>query len=477
LRILVCDLGSTSIRVGVADRRGRIVALARRPQDAIVDDGARCEADPALWWDAFRDGAAEALQGGTADAIALTAITRTQVFVDAAGQPVRPALAWRDARATSSEAFGADDPAARPGPFDPLTRIAWLRATEPTAVARTRYVLEPKDWLNQRLTGRAATDAVTLGRLDYPPLGRDLDRRLAALGLDRALFGEIVEPTASLGKVRSGLEPPFDRLAGAPVFAGGQDTWTATLGMGACTPGCAYIVSGTSEVTGLVLDAPRAAPGLLSLPWSAGLHHIGGPSQGGLDALAWLGETTGRSIADLIAAAASAGDAPALLFHPYLQGERVPLWDSTIRGAFIGLDRRHGPGHLARAVIEGIACANRRILDAVGAPRQLRISGGGARFDLWCQTKADLLGCTVLRTDADEPGLLGCAIVALTGLGVFASIAEAQAALVGIDREFTPDPRRHALLDGLYQAFRAADRAVQDATHLLARLPDAGHMA
>lgn len=476
MRILVCDLGSTSIRVGIADQRGRVTALARRPQNAIVDDGARSEADPTLWWDALCDGTAEALQGGGADAIALTAITRTQIFVDAAGRPTRPAIAWRDARATSRETPGSDDPAARPGPFDPLTRIAWLRDHEKAAFAHTRYVLEPKDWLNLRLIGRAATDTVTLGRLDYPPLGRDLDRRLAALGLDRALFGECVEPTAQLGKVRRGLEPPFDRLAGIPVFAGGQDTWTATMGMGACTPGCAYIVSGTAEVTGLVLNAPRAVPGLLSLPWGAGLHHVGGPSQGGLDSLAWLAEIAGASIDELIVAAGSAGTAPPLLFHPYLQGERVPLWDSTIRGAFIGLDRRHGRGHLARAVIDGIACANRRILEAVGIPQQLRISGGGARFDLWCQTKADMLGVPVLRTDADEPGLLGCAIVALTGLGEFSSLAAAQA-LVGIDREFTPDQRRRPMLDGLYRAFLAAEGAVRDASHVMARLPDNGGAA
>lgn len=452
------------------DARGRVIALARRSQNAIVDDGARSEADPILWWRALCDGATEVLDGGGADVIALTAITRTQVFVDEGGRPTRPALAWRDARATSSEAPDNDDPAARPGPFDPLTRIAWLRDAEPTAFASTRHVLEPKDWLNLRLTGRAATDAVTLGRLHYPPLGRDLDRRLAALDLDRALFGDNVEPTAQLGKVQRGLEPPFDRLAGAPVFAGGQDTWTATLGMGVASGG-AYIVSGTSEVTGRVLDAPRRAPGLLSLPWGEGLHHVGGPSQGGLDALAWLGEISGASIDVLALEAGQTEDAP--LFHPYLQGERVPLWDAAIRGAFIGLDRRHGRGHLARAIIEGIAFANRRILDAAGGAARVRISGGGARFDLWRQTKADVLGATIERSAADEPGLLGCAIVALTGLGEFASLAQAQIALAGVDRECAPDPRRREILDARYQAFLAAEDAVRAASQRLVGLPGA----
>lgn len=472
--VLVADLGSTSIKAAVIAADGSTLAETREADAVIVDDGARSEGEPEAWWRQFAAASAAAMAGaGNAPigAIAITGLTRTQIFLDDAWRPTRPAITWRDTRAAEIAATlpGADDAdaAARPTAFDPLARIAWVRMHEPAVFAATRVVLDPKDYLNLRLTGVAASDAVTLGRFDCPALGRSLAERCAALGLPASLFAMAREPGERIGLVRGGLAAPFDRLAGRPVIACGYDTWCNTLGAGANRARCGYVVSGTTEVAGLVVDRPRPAPGLISLPWGGGLHHLGGPSQSGLDTFAWFGGDVlaGDAFAQLRALdpAPPADDDP--IFLPYLTGERVPLWRADVRGAFVGLGRRHDQAVLLQAVITGIAFANRQVFDLAtagddAAMAELRITGGGAAFDAWGRIKADVLGRPVRCSAVAETGLLGAAIAALVGLGVFASFAAAQDRLARAGRQFAADPERHRTYSALYRRFLAAQRAL-----------------
>jgi xylulokinase len=162
------------------------------------------------------------------------------------------------------------------------------------------------------------------------------------------------------------------------------------------------------------------------------------------------------------------------LFLPYLQGERTPYWDPSLRGAFLGLDRRHGPTDLAYAVLEGVAFLNRIVLDRAeqAAGRtvdEIRFGGGGAANAIWCQIKADVLGRPIVVADSAEPGLLGAAIVAFTALGHFPDLAAAQAHLVRPRRRFTPLPARVAAYRDLYPLFRMAEEAVAPISRRLAR--------
>src|SRR3546814_1120132 len=132
-------------------------------------------------------------------------------------------------------------------------------------------------------------------------------------------------------------------------------------------------------------------------------------------------------------------DPQAALFLPYLQGERVPYWDPGLRGAFVGLNRRHGPGDLAWAVLEGVAFLNRIVLEraeaALGGPvNEIRFGGGAASNPQWCQVKADICERAVVVGQADQPGVLGAAVAAWAGLGRYDSFAAAQNALVRVAR-------------------------------------------
>jgi xylulokinase len=479
--ILTCDIGGTNFRVALIDHAGRTVAR----HQAASDDAA--EPDPEGWWAAFTDAAASIAECagdafGTVAAIAIGGITRTQVFLDSAGKPLRPAITWRDGRATAQAARLHDMvPAAWPesehvNAFHPVARIAWLATHEPARFARLAHVVDPKDYLNFRLTGRIATDTVSGARLHAAtrPFGHDGGTLLGLAGAPSSVGAiPFLAPTARLGVVRAGLPGALGRLAGVPVFAMGNDTWAMAAGLGALRAGLAYNISGTSEVFGVIGAEPATAPGLMAVDWGQGTQQLGGPSQSGADTVAWLhaalAAPPGADLPAWIASLTSRPrDAQPALFLPFLQGERTPYWEPALRGAWLGLNRRHGPADLAFAVLEGIAFLNRVILERAEAAlgsraEEIRFGGGGAANAAWCRIKADVTGRPVVVGAAEEPGLLGAAIVAWAGLGTFPDIGAAQQALVRRAHTYLPDAARHAAYAPLFAAWEqavAATRAV-----------------
>jgi len=483
--ILAFDLGGTSLRAAVIDAAGMTIVA----RSTLSTAGQTPEADPELWWrdlaglcDALAD--ADSAAFAATGAIAISAFTRTQVFLDAAGHVVRPALLWHDARAEAvvgeikAKCPSAHPEAARLNAFHPAARLLWLARTAPDALARVAKIVEPKDWLNFRLTGVLAGDVVSLARLAAAtaagPDGRSI---LSAVGLPMALLPALNDPVSVMGRVVPGLPGALGRLAGIPVVTMANDTWAAVTGLGALRPGYGYNISGTTEVLGLVADKPAVAEGLLDVEWGPALHQLGGPGQNGADALAWLLDLLGRRGGtvgdDLSALLAQPRIADPLLFLPYLQGERTPWWDANLRGALIGLNRTHRAADIAWAVMEGVAFLNRIVLERAEAgaglrARELRFGGGGAANAVWCQIKADILARPVSVPAVEEPGLLGAAIVASTACGAYPTLAAAQDALVPPGRVFRPDPARTAHYDDLYGTFRQAHEALVPVSRRLA---------
>jgi xylulokinase len=491
---LVFDLGGTQFRAALIDATGAIEAEAALPSPPAEDMGEASEIDPELWWHALLELASRLHRRlpaafGAVSGLAICGLTRTQVFLDAAGEVIRPAMTWRDTRtAALVPELLATLPAEHPergliNAFHPLARLAWLKRHEPARAARLASVLDPKDWLNFRLTGRVASDPVSLARLAASTGTTNRASLLAALDFADAVLPPLIEPQAIVAPVQPGLPPPFDRLAGVPVISGSNDTFAAVIGLGAMRPGVAYNISGTTEVFGLLGAEPRAAEGLLTVDWR-GLWQLGGPGQNGADTFAWLagllaGE--GRSLPDggITALLAGPRDPQPLLFLPYLSGERVPHWDGELRGAFIGLKRSHTATDLAFAVLEGVAFLNRVVLEraetAMGMrAAEIRFGGGAARNPVWAQIKADILERDVIVTAHDEPGLVGAAALAFTGLGVFPTLAEAQTTMVQAAHRYQPDAAKAERYHALHALFRESSAAVAPVSRALARLGRSG---
>lgn len=475
--VLACDLGGSSCRAALIDEHGVTQAEHAVPGPVLNDHRDRSEVVAQAWWAQLLEATGKLAEQApelfaNVRGIAICGVTRTQVFLDRDGNELRPAMTWKDARSDDTaarlrETLVGHPEATRINAFHPLARLAWLAENEPENASALACILEPKDYLNFCLTGRRASDPVSLARLIACTESADGRSGFDAVGLSPGVIPTILEPTGTVASVQAGLPAPFDRLAGIPVFCGCNDTWAAVAGLGALRPGYAYNISGTTEVLGVLGPDQAEAEGLISVDWR-GLWHLGGPSQNGADTAAWLAGLLGGTgpVGETIERLLAGRRHPQpLLFLPYLQGERVPYWDPNLRGAFIGLGRRHGPTDLAYAVLEGVACQNRLVLEraegALGARvDEIRFGGGAAANPVWAQVKADICGRPIAVGAAKEPGLLGAAIIAWTGLGRFASLEVAQDALVSITQRYEPDPARRPAYNALYALYRQSEAAL-----------------
>jgi xylulokinase len=344
-----------------------------------------------------------------------------------------------------------------------------------------RLVLEPKDYLNLRLTGQAATDRISQVWLISAFDGGSASLA-ASVGINRRPLPEIFAPWQEVGRVQTGLTGALAHLAGARVFCGCNDTWTAAVGLGALRVGHAYCISGSSEVLGLIAGTRVEAQGLMTLSWGDGLWHIGGPGQNGTNVLGWITDCLDPRPLPYIERldallALPTGDQP-LVFHPFLNGERTPFWDPNLRGAFLGLTARHGPGDLVRATMEGVGFVNRLVLEraeraASISASEIRIAGGAARNAKWNQIRADILGRPLLASPEIELGLRGGLALARLGLGLDKDITAAADAVAPEFVRFEPNSDRQPYLDELYRLFRDAHEAIAKTSHRLAEIGSA----
>ncbi len=485
--VLCADLGTQSLRVGAMTARGALKAWARSPIAAEQPHRGWSVVDPERWWHAFAETVADVLarlpRRDRVAGVCVCGPTRSQVLIDREHRALAPALLFRDQRAVDEACevaryFVAANPADAITPFHPLARLAWFARREAALFDRVDGVVEAKDFINLRLTGERAADSVTYSRFDSlrasrQPLPDWLARCVDLLDVRR------IAPWSAVGSVTA-REPPFDRLAGIPAFAGAMDTWASAIGSGVIGVGQGYDIGGTSEAAGLVTSTRVDAPGLVSLQWGEHVHQVGGPTQAGADCAAWCHRTfrvRGRLASAVERAGNLAPNDDRPLFLPYLAGERAPIWRADVRGAFHDVTGAHDGDDFLWSALEGVALAVHDIVSrAVESSGQrlsdVRVAGGGARSNAWCQMKSDVLGVPLKRSAQQETGLIGAAIAAAVGLGWHPTLAAAVDAMCAIDRVFEP----RAALARLYahraqryaraqaHALALADAALQHAT-------------
>jgi xylulokinase len=173
-----------------------------------------------------------------------------------------------------------------------------------------------------------------------------------------------------------------------------------------------------------------------------------------------LATEQGKSVYDLISSAAEAipPGSDKLIFLPWLSGERAPVLDHYARGGYIGLNMSHNKGHMARALMEGVAYHLRWICEAMEKIGfqidSFNGIGGGCNSSVWVQIISDVTGKPLhVVNNHLEAGAVGAALTVAVGLGIYRNM-DAVDQLIGISREVQPDAARWKRYDAMYQEYR-----------------------
>ncbi len=434
------DVGTSGVKALAVAEDGEVVSSAEVSYPLSTPKPGWSEQDPEDWWRATSE-AFEALDAPEVAGIGLSGQMHGLVALDADDRVIRPAILWNDQRTGAQ----CEEIESRVG-FERLVeltgnraltgftapKLLWLREHEPESYERIASILLPKDYVRLRLCGEKAIDvADASGTLLFDVAHREWSEEVC-----RAL--EI--PMEWLPRALESAEVSGHTADGVPVAAGAGDQAAGAVGVGVVEPGPASVVLGTSGVVFSTLEAYKADP-------EARVHvfchavpdawHAMGVMLSAAGSLAWLHDRLApdTSYAELVAEAGEwEPGVEGLTFLPYLAGERTPHADPDARGSFTGLSIRHDRGALVRAVLEGVAFGLRDCLDVVravgAAPETGRVSGGGARSELWLQIVASVLEMPVDRLAVEEGAAYGAALLGGVAGGVFGSVGEAVEACI-----------------------------------------------
>lgn len=483
------DIGTTGTKTVLIDvESARIVAQASRESRLFAEAPGHAEADPAQWIVNAHSTIREVLDesGVRADrvgALATTGMVPAVVPVDGDGVPVRRAILQNDARATAQierlrEALDPADALAATGSAITQQSVAptamWLRDNEPATWARTARLVGSYDWV---LTALGAAPHVELNWAIESGLATvDAQRYEPVYGaadLDASIVPDVLSPGAQAGTLSASAAAATGLSEGLPLIVGGADhvlsayaagvnaagDWLVKLG-GA---GDVLAASDTPVIDGrLYLDA-HPVPGRWlpngCMATSGSLIRWFQTLTGGVDLLQLDDEAADRAAAEV-------------LCLPYFLGEKSPLHDPDLRGAFVGLDLAHTRADMYRSVLEAIAFGFKHHTDvfaAIGVPlRRAMVTNGGSKSVLWKQILADVLG-TALYPVIGHPGAsLGAAVIAGIGVGTIDGWDSVERFLT-LGDAVEPDPRNVGRYTEAYAQWRTLGDLLTPVSHQLAR--------
>ncbi len=484
-RLLGLDLGTSSIKAVLFDTdTGQTPAVAVKEYPVNKPLPNYAEQQPDTWWQAAVHVVRQITAAGGSNkpaAISFSGQMHGTVLLDDTHTPIHPAIIWADQRSTAActalvQPFGKKEYAALTGTLPAVgfygATLHWLAQNEPGLLERAHCAILPKDYLRLKMTGQAATDisdAAGTGIFDIRGKG------WATPILDRVqLPGNILPPVLPSTEVAGQLTPQaaaeLGLPAGIPVVAGCADQPAQAIGNGLIAPGKASVTTGSGGQIFTPVQVDTAGNDLQTDPRLHVFNHavpemwyvLGAVLSAGLS-LRWLRNLTGLANAPNAyatlsrEAAAVPPGANGLIFLPYLSGERTPHMDPLARGGFVGLTHFHQRGHLARAIMEGVAMALRQALEislALSGNVELVIAaGGGAESNVWRQIQANMFGLPLRQSLLPQQAGIGAALLAGVGAGIYPNLKSACAQVVRHGPTTKPDPAAQTRYNELYGRF------------------------
>lgn len=472
--MLGVDIGTTSTKSVLYDMKGQVVAYANAGYKLYQDIPDMAEEDPDDILDAVVEVMGQVIRKAKAQAseikgVSFSSAMHSLILMDKNDQPLTRAITWADNRAAKysdelkSNGLGAEI-YAKTGtpihPMAPLSKILWLRHERPDLFKQTKKFIDLKTYVFFKLFGvykmeysiASATGMFNIFKLDWEPQALEL------LQITREQLPELVEPTATI----TGLKNQYSDILGisskTPFIFGASDGVLSNLGVNAIDPGVVAVTIGTSGAVRVVVDKPVVDPDgkLFCYALTKDKWVVGGPVNNGGIVFRWVKDqlfaperitaeqmqVSTYDILTQIAEKIPAGS-DGLLFHPYLGGERAPIWDAYARGSYFGLTRKHTRAHMVRAALEGIVynlyVVMLTIEKITGKPKKIQATGGFARSSLWRQMLADIFEQPVTIPESFESSCLGAAVLGMYALGYVDDLSAVKS-MIGVTNVHQPNP-------------------------------------
>ncbi|MEL4358811.1 MULTISPECIES: FGGY-family carbohydrate kinase [unclassified Luteococcus] len=484
-------MGTGGARAGIFDPDGKQIAVFATEWHTEFPRPGRAEQDPDEWWRCIVEAVRGVMAAGQATSesivgIGLDSTAATVVAMDENDRHLRPALLWMDVRAApeADSLAATGDQALKYSGFGPVSaewgapKSMWIAKNEPEVFEKAKVICDCTDWLVNKLTGEWSMSLNhAAGKYFYDgdsggwPVG--LYQKAGA----EAVLDKFPKNLLPIGEVVGGLRP--DRAAelglkpGTPVAEGAIDAYAGAIGLGVVEPGKMALITGSSHVMIGQSKTPVHAAGIWGSFTDAVIKgeytvESGQSSTGSVAAwfknnLAPIARERAKAagvdpytVLDELASQVPVGS-DGLILLDHFQGNRAPYSDARSRGVFWGLSLGHTEGHMFRAIMEGVCFGTQSIFDVMRAngypPESVVVSGGPAKSKLWMQLHADVTNVPMTFTDVREGPVLGSAMMAAVGAGIFPDLPAAAQQMVHTVAVIEPNQTAHEAYEYSYHAY------------------------
>ncbi|MDL0434528.1 MULTISPECIES: gluconokinase [unclassified Niallia] len=446
------DIGTTSTKAVLFGEAGKVISMHHVEYPLYSPAPAIAEQDPDEILSAAKEAIKTTLKKGNVELeklklVSFSAAMHSIIALDDKNKPLTKCITWADSRSAEwadkiKNELNGMEIYKRTGtpihPMSPLAKIAWLRADHPEIFTKTAKFIGIKEYIFHHFFGEFIVDysiASATGLFNLEQLDWDKEA-LEIAGITPDHLPLPVPTTHAVTGLKEELALELGLSQEVPFIVGANDGVLSNLGVNAIDPGVVAVTIGTSGAIRTVTDKPVTDPKGRTFCYCLTENHwvVGGPVNNGGMTFRWVRDELASSevetakrlgidpyeVLTKIASRVLPG-ADGLLFHPYLAGERAPLWNSNARGSFFGLGLHHKKEHMVRAVLEGVILNLYTVMlalqEVIGEPKQIQATGGFARSELWRQMMADIFNQEVTVPESFESSCLGAVVLGMYGLG------------------------------------------------------------
>ncbi|MEY8346113.1 gluconokinase [Niallia circulans] len=446
------DIGTTSTKSVLFAEAGKVLSMHHVEYPLHSPAPAIAEQDPEQIFQAVLETMKTAIKKANVDAskiklVSFSSAMHSVIALDEKGKPITRCITWADSRASSwakkiKEEYNGLEIYRRTGtpihPMTPLSKLTWLRNDQPAIFTKAAKFIGIKEYIFYRLFNEFVIDysiASATGLFNLEHLTWDQEA-LKVAGVTSEQLAKPVPTTHYLTGLKDKYAAELGIPAETPFVVGASDGVLSNLGVNAIDPGVVAVTIGTSGAIRTVTDKPVTDPKgrIFCYCLTEDLWVVGGSVNNGGMTFRWVRDELASSevetakrlgidpyeVLTKIASRVTPG-ADGLLFHPYLAGERAPLWNANARGSFFGLGLHHKKEHMVRAVLEGVILNLYTVMlalqEVIGAPKQIQATGGFARSELWRQMMADIFDQEVVVPESFESSCLGAIVLGMYALG------------------------------------------------------------